>query len=63
MASAYDDWLMKQADNYYDRSEDHEEDSEWCQCRACKEERRIEYEEARADAEYDAMRERQLFGI
>ena len=65
----YDKWLMKQADEYwenkyYDCEEECEEEEkleEPCgECKGCIGRRRLEYEEARAEAEYEERRLRDV---
>lgn len=49
----YDDWLFKQADDYYGNDDgceyDPDDDDSWCECTACINRRKYEQEEARAD--------------
>lgn len=47
----YDSWLFRQVENHYSNECEYDEDdpSSWCECIACKNRRKYEQEEARAD--------------
>lgn len=54
----YDEWLEKQADEYYREVIEHDEDDGNCQCDDCLNDAHRDYEEAKADAIIEAEREK-----
>lgn len=54
----YDNWLFKQADDYYGNDDcelDENDEDSWCECVACRNKRKYEQEEARADDMWKEM--------
>ncbi len=60
----YDDWLFRQVDKYYgndDCTYDEDDEDSWCECNACKNRRKYEYDIEEADAAISRMKEEHDF--